>query len=838
MIPRSYTFLILLLLSLAAHGHGEASYIDWIEPGSPAYVLLQQASTMASGQGWAASRLRDNKPLPQASARDYRNQLLDSPLLDADLKKKLQDALPDEMQSGSGDLAALEAKSAELKAKIDGIDAMVEQVMQAKRKNNYSPATNPQISVIYQYQYDYTALSGLRTVAGPNENGPMAAITLTESLSNFSASMQLFLLREPMFAGQAIDGPSGWYSEHNIGNNEDPWHFPVWGPINQGVGELYLKFDFDPDSFRAIQIEAGNITDPPLDPLICSSISGNQGSPYTARDSNPFFKGDNFLVYNLATENVDVAPGSRTFRGLAFQKSGAQGWWIFDSFRMEYAPTFGGMGSNTNAQYNGLMIYVPTYPPSSNNNGSQQQDVGFWYGANTLTGRLDLAHRNLPLLEDADIWFSWLIDQDEKDLVLQNGGLLPDIFNRDFSFGVSSQLFDTGQYNFEVASNHYFSRGPQYNGLITKDLTWDDTAMVFGISKPFAPFSLALNGANIGPHYIVGLRQGLWTVNSQYGDFFDSSVNDPRPGNAGKIAYQTMDYDSLNPSNNSRRVSANLSYASGWGSIGLNPGFDTEIEPSGPWIQTAHYLGNSWASRMDWFGVLFSNSGPDQPQGYTYNSNTIMNGIPLFNSQTQGKAYYKGQTVTTDYYGQPITKAPNQWNWQDAQNLAQPAVVENILLSQKGLGDPNLRADSIKTLNFLRGTWNLDLQALLDTPWPVSINGFSEIRAVSEQIGLASYSDKNLLSQQVSESYLTVGCSQMLTLQFYGGYENWLSNAGYFPLASYDRDLGWGFDLALSRYVSGLNFTLRNDFFAHNDQNYRARDWEGYDLNAYARLIF
>jgi hypothetical protein len=120
----------------------------------------------------------------------------------------------------------------------------------------------------------------------------------------------------------------------------------------------------------------------------------------------------------------------------------------------------------------------------------------------------------------------------------------------------------------------------------------------------------------------------------------------------------------------------------------------------------------------------------------------------------------------------------------------------------------------------------------------MTFSGYTEIRDVAEQITLATYSDKYLLSQQVSECYLTIGLNQMLTFQGYGGYETWVSKAGCFPLDQNDTMAGLGLDISLGKWVSGMAFKLRYIIFGHQDMNYSTRNWNGYDMVGHAEMWF
>jgi hypothetical protein len=193
-------------------------------------------------------------------------------------------------------------------------------------------------------------------------------------------------------------------------------------------------------------------------------------------------------------------------------------------------------------------------------------------------------------------------------------------------------------------------------------------------------------------------------------------------------------------------------------------------------------------------------------------------------------------TVTGDYFGNPTARG---WAWQDLQGLGSGnRLLEYVVLSQNGVGDYNLREDSIKTLNDIKATVKLDLQAMFKTLLPFNVSGYVDLRDLGETAHLAMLSDNTLLRETVTEWFATYGLAEEINMLGYGGYETWTSRACAYPLDTVDAGYGLGFDFLANKYLTGLTIGLRYKYLTHQDLNYGIRNFDGYTFNLGATVTY
>jgi hypothetical protein len=485
---------------------------------------------------------------------------------------------------------------------------------------------------------------------------------------------------------------------------------------------------------------------------------------------DPFFA--NAVVKTEEVENPP--PQSKSFTGLVFHRPGESDWWPFTDTWLYVAPS-GGINGNTDK----------------------------------AIGQVHLRGLDLILLQDSDLFATALLSETNNSYDTP-GWRTVYARSRDYAFGVNSQIITGGFLTAEGAVANWMGPGPNPR----EQISLQDMAFEMKLSQSFAHFSLIASGAYYGPYYASG---GSGTL--------DTAVGDIRPGNDGKITWQTNAVTVGTIQSNSKMLTLQGSWNSFWTSFGLTAGFCTQIEPSGPWLAPARNLNVS-----DWFNVWGAEYGYVVPNAVGLNPGSNAARLAAFNKLTVGKALYNGVPVTKDNWGGPLN-VPGQWNWDDLQCFGSWNFGEILLLSQNGLGDPNLRQDSVKTVNGIQASAKLDLQALMHTNLPFLIQGTGELRDTDESIHLARYTDGDLLSQAVCNGYLTIGLNDAVNLLGRVSYETWQAKSGCFPVSTQDDALGLGFDFILEKYLSGLTVGARYQWMDHWDANYPQRNFMGFAFN-------
>lgn len=487
----------------------------------------------------------------------------------------------------------------------------------------------------------------------------------------------------------------------------------------------------------------------------------------------------------LDLSGLEPPAGERTVEGLRLWRHGQAPWWPF---------------SNT--------VFVATTPEQYYQPGGRR--------VAEMAGRLDIEGLSLGIFQNAQPYVTGLwMGNDQAEILSYQAGAVPSEGNQAAAIGLDTQIAGGGTLVFEAATSEW------HRSDLGQDFA--DSAFFATASKQISAFRLVLDGSQIGPRFITETQRGMGTNNWQAGSSLDSSTPDPRPGNAGRTSWETISRQPSLLVNNSKRAALRIESAWSWGKLGLGGATSTQIEPSGPWVQSSHSVGGGPSNSFDWYS-LFYNGFQSLPPGSAQPGTLGGNALWAYNRPTQAAAIYNGNAY--------------QANWNELTQKIYHNNQETLLLSQNGVGDANLRADSLKSLNSLQAGLSIDGAAIFERLLPFEITLNSEWRDTAEQARAASFAGDGLLAQGIAESAFRWGLSGECDLVGLLAYESWQSRASLFPLDYADTMWGLGFDFRLDKYLSGLKSDLRYRNLSHQDLNFAQRDFSGWGLDFETNLSF
>jgi hypothetical protein len=367
------------------------------------------------------------------------------------------------------------------------------------------------------------------------------------------------------------------------------------------------------------------------------------------------------------------------------------------------------------------------------------------------------------------------------------------------SFAVNMLLVGGGTFFLEAATAEW------ERSNVTKD--YRDFSVSTVISKSIGKAAVVLDYQHTGPDYFPGTQE------EPSGNAASSFTLDDRPGQAGLPAWKTVASEPSGPSTNSEHLAVGTTFDLTSASLGFTLGTNVQIEPSGPWLTSRHMIGWSWDR--------FSDDHGDHRTGITKNGAALMAGE--YNNaypSTIAIADSKGNTMSVD------------WTKVDDGNR------ERIVLTQNGVGDAHLRADSIKYVNFIDLRGDINFQSLFDLERPCLLKLASRIRNTGETFAIPAYDDKSFLMQIASSATFNVSLPGKMQVVTAVGYEDWLSKASYLPIEyhtswaylEYDKD----FPQFLSDFSVGPNISILN----HHDPNSSQRDFSVWNMGIGASTTF
>lgn len=331
---------------------------------------------------------------------------------------------------------------------------------------------------------------------------------------------------------------------------------------------------------------------------------------------------------------------------------------------------------------------------------------------------------------------------------------------------------------------------------------------------PVGPLTLALEGWQVGPRFITGGNDSRRSGNGQTGAYIDTMMEDTERGRPRTYAYQTIMREPLAMTNNSRHGAVKSELKLAWMTLASTLGYSEQIVPSGPWVQSHFVLNGLGYNGAGWFW-RFGQAYAQLPQGLTAPPGGALNNQYAFASATQAPAFYNGAPMGSTY-------------WQEVGQVLYQETQTHVLMSQTGVGDANILADSIKYTTSLRSSVAFDLKPVFDRDLPFDLSVSNDLRDTNDQANFPRLTDEHLLTQMVTEAALRYGWSNTVELLAAAGYETWLTRHSRFPLFYISRFYGAGFDLKLDEILTGMSLQARTQRFEFEDMHFMQRnhhDW-------------
>ena len=529
-----------------------------------------------------------------------------------------------------------------------------------------------------------------------------------------------------------------------------------------------------------LDVSLGDLADLYLSPLLFASI--------LPINRDGFFV-DVTAAYRppkaIKTMELGYPAGTRGARGVVVKRQGTMAWWPFTKTQFVYTPS--------------SLDYWQSW----------EQRLNVW------TARLDedLGPRGRWL--DGVLFYGLAGGSyNDEDLQLAPGGLpkLPQS-TTDYSLGTDLRFGSGTTLRFDAASSSFTLKAPTYTQ------TLQGNAYIGTLVQPVGPFYLALEGGAADPDFVSkpSLNDRL-----QSGATYDTaaSIGGDTHYTFGAVpakpAYISLIRDPTVLSNNSQRATLKGEWHGSFVAVGLYDGVIDQVAATGPYVMTSPYLEGSSANGYGWFKVFGQTYGmPPDP-------------LVVVSPGSGGPYYQMLYNKPTD--STPATPAltplgPKQVHWQQISQLGYQETEFTLLLSQKGVGDRTVMADSVKALNYAGANVQFDLASLFNRTLPLGLDLVGEVRDLALQAGAPALDDSGLFNQQIANAFLNVGITETVNFLAMAGYETWKSKQSYYPLNIQTREFGIGADMNLDPLVSGLKMNFRGSVLDHVDLNLPSRQF-------------
>jgi hypothetical protein len=744
---------------------------DWIYSAEPGYQMLKQAAEAAGEHGWVAQRMERGDKVPQASARDLALKLEDLDSLDPALKDGLRRQFADESkQLGQLDKAALEKQSEDLQAALDAASAKLDQLEASVRTNNYGKGSDPGVTLNLYSGYRLDSPAGLAQGMehGWYEGGMRATLAGTIGKINYYINL----------------GGEYWYNE--LGTNYfDSYNLP-W--------DLGIAFEI-PLETGGLDISLSEIQNLDLSPLLFSVILPLARDGFFVDVTQPYR-----APKLINTMQLNYPDGPYNFRGLWIKRDGATWYWPFTTTQFVYTP----------ADYTYYYFWDRKFTTWIARLDEDLGQHGHWldggtlYGAALGSGTDADQHANVFIAPTWQVWNQQYASAYNLGLELR------------FSSGSSLKL------NGAVSSLSIQS------GLASTSGNTSGDAWISSLVQPVGPINLALELGQASPGFVTA---GHNVVSSQSGTTIDTYQDSNIPAvydNAqnglcvscmatpNKPVYTTFMYEPDELANNSQRLVLKAEWHGSWVSLGAYDGVMQQLLATDPFVTTQPYIEGNESNGYGWYRMMGVTFGAPPAPGSPGIQNTQGGGMGQwlqgqFNHYTDGVAQVPGSGAT------PV-------HWQMMSQLDNWVTEYTLLLTQNGIGDPHVMADSVKTLNYAGANLLLDFAALSNRSQPLALNVVGELRDLEADPAVPNMNgSSSLLNQQFVVGFLNWGLTDTLTLYGTLAYETWQSNHGFYPVNMQVNEYGAGFDVNADPIVTGLAFNFRASVMNFNDSNFAAR---------------
>ncbi len=332
-----------------------------------------------------------------------------------------------------------------------------------------------------------------------------------------------------------------------------------------------------------------------------------------------------------------------------------------------------------------------------------------------------------------------------------------------------------------------------------------DYSVLMVLAKSVGQSAFVIDYQHTGADYYAGTR------GEPAGNAAESRHSEMRPSRDPKgDVYATIASEPTDPASNTEHLSLGWTYDFPVSTLGLAFGSNIGINPSGPWVVSRHMVGWPW-DRLD-----------DKNGGHGFHHSKSTEAVMA--------AYYNPSGQAPGYDGN--ISIPVKWTYLDDFNQ------ETITLSKKGVGDPVLREDSVKYVNFIDLRGDLNIQSLFDLKRPALLKFVSRLRNTDEALGMPTLTDSALLTQIASSLTFNVEFPGHMQLVTAVAYEDWKSLASFFPI---EYHTSWAF-LQLWKdfpeFLSGLTMGPSFAVMRHYDPNSDLRTFSGWYMGISSGTVF
>ncbi|HTB23371.1 MAG TPA: hypothetical protein VK914_11780 [bacterium] len=756
---------------------------DWLYSGEPAYQTLKQAATAAGDQGWVAQRLDQNQKVPQASARELAQKLEDNQTLDPALVSQLKTLFADETQQmgqSAQDAVAkqadqLDANLAKDSAKLDALEAS--EAVNTYGKGSSTGVTlnlytgyrvdDPSASYLHGQEYTY-GMGGMQTAM----IGSIGKVNY-----NFTLGMEYYYNN----LNQGSPGGAPGLSETLA---VDPRTYN--GNVDAG---LTLQFPLGNEG--GLDVSIGAVQNVELSPLLFASIEPVNRDAFFVDVTAPYR-----APKVIKTMEMNYPAETYNFRGLYVVKGGSVWYWPFDNTQFIYTP-------NDQTYYATWDAKLETWSLRVDEDLRARDD---WFDGGNYYGMVEGS------------------GNDEEQLLADGttGGLSTAQSTQ--SFGLGSQLrFSSGAIvHLDAAASSYHWDWPNTACNCSQD--YSGTAAIATVVQPVGPFNFALQAGQASPDFLssprvenriqIGATQDSIAQPYSVNGVDLASIGENNPAKPQQLSWLSMMNEPDVLTNNTNQLVLRGEWHGSWISAGAYDGAQMQINPTDAYVWTTPYIEGNENDGYGWFRIF---------------GNTFANGpsvLPFASpgGQATGTADLINFNRPTDGHANTPTLANMPVHWQQMAQYGNYETEFITLLSQKGVGDSNVLADSAKSLNYAGANLLFDFGALLNLDLPLQLTVIGEDRDMNTSLGLPGGGGDDLFNQQFEVADLNWGVSQTVTLLGTAGCENWKSVQSYYPVNMQITEFGAGADLNEDPLVTGLVFNFRASVMTFEDLNIGSRD--------------
>lgn len=442
--------IFILILAGACRLSG-ADFIDWFESSHPSYSVLKKAADEAGAQGWEAERLRQGRPLPQASARILAEALRRDPKVSEESKLNLATAFPSEVSEAlNNNLGGLE----ESKRHLEENEAKLKEIEDIIARNNYSPTSTLGTRLSFDASSQMLSFEGV-------------------ARRHFSQNP---IVLSSEFGGQA--GPASYKFRLSYqSDTEDRGPFLVTHGF--GFVDAGLTLMASPFGFQNVECTLG------FNSLILSKlVYAAPTYPY----QSPFYQAGAVI----SAVRADSPNGERNSQGVYFRKQGSQGWWILNDFQLMAAPESEAYQSfnHTHAWELASRADLPSFGWIPFTESTLLYGSYYFYGNESA---------ELTAFQDNSSFYQTPLAVPEK--------------SHNLAVGFESQLNGGGTLIFEGASSSWTKETTALYPAV-KDSNLADSAWYAALSKSMGRMIVALQGSQAGPRFVPGGHHANQTFRS------------------------------------------------------------------------------------------------------------------------------------------------------------------------------------------------------------------------------------------------------------------------------------------------------------------------------------